>query len=153
MSPLLDLEESRLAEQLGPILDAFEEDIAGAEKMFEIAGERLEVIARTLPQHQAFYSQRAKEAKHVVKLLENFSCKLESRLLKNLMQGQRAYGARETTVFIAGSPEMVAHNQLVIEVSLVRDKLEEIVEAFKQMGWMLQNITKLRVAELQDVIL
>lgn len=153
MSFLLTLDEARLTEQLIPILDAFEADIAKAEPLFKIEGERLEHIARTLPQHQGYYGQRSQEAKHLVKWLENHLAKIETKLTKNYLQGQRALGVRETSTLIAGEREMIEQKQLIIEASLIHQKLDEIVEAFKQMGWMLGNIVKLHVASIQDVIL
>lgn len=153
MSFLLALEEARLTEQLIPILESFEADIAKAEPLFKIEGERLEHIARSLPQHQAYYGQRSQEAKHLVKWLENYMSKIESRLTKNYLQGQRALGVRETNTLIAGEKEMVEQKQLIIEASLIHNRLDEIVEAFKQMGWMLGHVTKLHVASIQDVVL
>jgi hypothetical protein len=153
MSFLLQLDDARFGEQLIPILERLEAETAKAEPLFLLNGRRLEEIARELPQHQAYYMQLAQEARHLVKWLENHLEKIEARLTNNYLKGQRAYGARETTVLIAGSSEMVEHKQLIIEASLTHQKLDAIVEGFKQMGWMLGNVTKLRVAELQDVIL
>lgn len=153
MSFLFTLEEEKLSEQLPSIFAKYEKKIASAEPLFQLEGMRLEVVARTLPYHQVEYEEAANDMKQVMKWLENFKAKVESRLLKNYMQGQRALGARETNVFIAGEPEMVELNQLLIESNLLYSKLNAIVEGFNQMGWMVGHITKLRVAELQDVIL
>jgi hypothetical protein len=154
MSFLLALDESRLIEQLIPILDAFDADVVKAEPLFKIEGERLEHIARSLPQHQAYYGQRAQEAKHLVKWLENHLAKIEARMIKNMnAHSSKAFGQRETTAIISGEREVVEQKQLVIEASLIHHRLDEIVEAFKQMGWMLGHITKLHVASIQDVVL
>jgi hypothetical protein len=154
MSFLLTLDESRLAEQLFPLFEAFEADIAKAAPLFELGGRRLEEIARVLPYHQSLYDQRAQEAKQLMKWLENHLARIESRMVKNMnASNARAFGQRETTAIIAGEKEVVEHKQLVIEAALLHQKLESIVEAFRQMGWMVQNITKLRVSELQDVVL
>jgi hypothetical protein len=153
MSPLSELDESKLVEQLFPMFTRFEEDIEKAQPLFEMQGQRLEVMARTLPHNQAFYDQRYREARQLVKWLENHMARIEARLTKNYLQGQRAYGARETAALIAGEREMVEHKQLIIEASIIQEKLDAIVEGFKQMGWMVQNITKLRIAELHDVVL
>lgn len=154
MSFLLTLDESRLAEQLIPILEAFDADIEKAEPLFKLDGQKLEHIARTLPYHQQLYAQRAQEAKHLVKWLENNLSKIEARMLKNMsMQSQRAFGVREQGQLIAGEREVIEQKQLIIEASLAHQKLDEIVEAFKQMGWMLGHVTKLHVASIQDVVL
>lgn len=153
MSFLFTLEENKLADQLPKIFENYENHITSAEPLFALDGMRLELIARNLPQHQMFYAHRAHEMKQVIKWLENYRAKLEARFTKNYSQGQRALGAREATTFINGEKDIVELNQLIIEASLLYSQLDEIVEAFKQMGWMCGHITKLRVAELQDVTL
>ena len=153
MSFLFTLEEDKLAEQLPAIFERYEKHIKEAEPLFDLDGVRLEQIARTLPQYQARYAQRAAEMKQVAKWLENYRAKLEARFTKNYSQGQRALGVREATTFINGEKDIVELNQLIIEATLLYNQLDEIVEGFKQMGWMVGNITKLRVAELQEVIL
>lgn len=153
MSFLFTLEEDRLSEQLPNIFAKYEKKVVSAEQLFKLEGMRLEVIARTLPYHQVEYEEAAHDMKQVMKWLENFKAKVESRLMKNYLQGARALGAREITIFINGEPEMVELNQLIIETNLLYSKLDSIVEGFKQMGWMVGAIVKLRVAELSEVIL
>jgi hypothetical protein len=153
MTAFLQLDEERLVEQLVDFFERYDTEIKKAEPLFEIQGERLEVLARNLPYNQVHYDQLAQEAKQLVKWLENHMARIESRLTKNYLQGQRAYGQRETTTLIAGEKEMVEHKQLIIEASLYYQRLDSIVEGFRQMGWMLGNITKLRVASLQDAII
>jgi len=153
MSFLFSLEEDKIAEQLIPVLDKFEKDIADAEPLFKLEGQRIEAIARTLPHYQAFYDQRQVEAKQLVKWLENLMARVEARLTKNYLNGQRVYGSRETSTLIAGEKEIIEYKQLIIEASLVQQKLEAITEAFRQLGWSLGNIVKLRISEMQDAIL
>lgn len=150
MSFLFTLEDDKLADQLPKIFENYEKHVKEAEPLFSLDGMRLELIARNLPQHQTFYAHRANEMKQVVKWLENYKAKLEARFTKNYSQGQRALGTREATVYINGEKDIVELNQLIIEASLLYSQLDEIVEGFKQMGWMLGNITKLRVAELHE---
>lgn len=153
MSFLFTLEEDKLNEQLPRIFENYEKHIKEAEPLFNLEDMRLELIARNLAHHQTFYGHRAHEMKQVVKWLENFKAKVESRLTKNYSQGQRALAAREATVYINGEKDIVELNQLIIEATLLHAQLNEIVEGFRQMGWMVGNITKLRVAELQEVVL
>jgi len=151
MSFLFTLEEDRLGEQLPALFENYEKHIKKAEPLFELEGKRLEEIARELPKEQKRYALRMHEMKQVVKWLENYRAKLESRFTKNAHNNQRALGAREATTIINGEKDIVELNQLIIEATLLQNQLAEIVEAFKQMGWMVGNITKLRVAELQEV--
>ena len=153
MSFLFTLDEHRLAEQLPAIFENYEKHIKNAEPLFRLDGMPIEQLARTLPHNQVFYAHRAQEMKQVMKWLENYRAKLEARFTRNYSQGQRALGAREATTFINGEKDIIELNQLIIEASLLFQQLDDIVEGFKQMGWMLGGIIKLRVAELNDAVL
>ena len=153
MSFLFTLEEGKYEEQLLDIFANYEKHIAKAEPLFDLEGRRLEEIAQALPRHQTFYAQRANEMKHVGKWLENYRAKLEARFTRNYSQGQRALGVREAAIFINGEKEIVELNQFIIETNLLQSQLDEIVDGFRQMGWMVGNITKLRVAELQEAVI
>jgi hypothetical protein len=153
LSFLFTLEEDKLAAQLPDLFDDYEREIAKAEPLFDIKGERLEMLARDLPQHQGHYNLKMQEMKMLMKWLENYKAKLEAIHLKNYSRGQRALSASDQKIFLAGESNIIELNQLIIEATLMHGKLEAIVDSFRQMGWMVGNITKLRVAELQEVIL
>src|SRR3990167_4377700 len=140
MSFLFTLDESKLTEQLPEIFDAIELEIKKAEPLCEIEGVRLELLARDLPKHQGHYDLKAQEMKQLMKWLENYKAKQEAILLKNYSKGQRALSATDQRILISAATELYG-------------KLDAIVEAFKQMGWMIGHITKLRVAELGDIII
>jgi hypothetical protein len=133
--------------------DRWEKEVIGAEPIFELAGQKLEVIARAVPHHQFKYAGLAQEAKALMKLLETHLDKVEAKYAKNYAQGAKALGQRETQQYIQGEREVVDLKQLIVQANLLQNQLEEIVEAIKQMGWMLGNVVKLRVAELQDTII
>ena len=144
--------EELLAE-LPAFFAQWEEEINNAEPLFDIEGERLEKLARDIPHHQFFYAKRAQEARAVVKWLEIQKTRKESRHVKNYNNSPRALGAREQALYVQGEKDVVELNQLIVEVALKQQQFDEIVEAVKQMAWMLGHITKLRVAEMQDVII
>jgi hypothetical protein len=153
MSFLFTLDEAKLTEQLPEIFEGVEREIAKAEPLFDIEGVRLELLARDLPKHQGHYDLKAQEMKQLMKWLENYKGKQEAILLKNYNKGQRALSATDQRILIGGEKDIVETNQLIIEATLLYGKLDSIVEAFKQMGWMIGHITKLRVAELGDIII
>lgn len=153
MSHLFALDEQTFKEQVISYFDKYEAEINKAEPLFDIEGERLEVLARTLPKHQAHYSLLAKEAKALMQWLENAKSKEEATQLKNLNRGPRALSATDQRILLAGEKSVIELNQVIIALTEYYNKFEAIVEAFVQMGWMLGNITKLRVAELHEVII
>lgn len=153
MSFLFTLDEDKLAEQLPEVFAKAEREIQFAEPLFDIAGSRLELIIRDIPKHQAHFAQKAQEMKLLMKWLENYKAKLELIHLKNYSKGQRALSATDQRVFLGGEQNIIELNQLIIETTLFYGKFDEITEAFKSMGWSLGNVVKLRVAELQDIII
>lgn len=146
-------DSKELQAQLPTYFEAWERDVNEAEPIFKIEGERLETIARTIPHHQATYAQKAMEARAVVKWLEIHRGRAESKYVKNYNNAPRALGVKEQSQYLQGEREIVDLNQLIVQAALYQQQFDEIVEAIKQMGWMVGNITKLRVAELQDVII
>lgn len=153
MSFLFSLENDKLLTQLPAIFEKYESYVSMAEPLFKLDGVKLEKLTRDLPHHLAVYGQYASDMKQLIKWLENWKSKLEAKFTRNYTQGQRVLGAREQSAFIAGEKDMVEINELIIETTLIYQKLEAIKEAFQQMGWCLTNIVKLRVAELGDVVL
>lgn len=149
----LDEDVERLKTQLPDIFEAYEDEIQKAAPLFELDGQKLEMIARTVPKHQAFYADKCVEARQLVKWLENSKAKIEAIHLKNYSRGQRALSASDQKIFLAGEPSIIEFNQLIIEATLFYNKFDAIVEAFKQMGFMVGNITRLRVADLDTIVL
>ena len=153
LTSLFELDETKLQEQIPVIFDRASIQIKQAEPLFNIEGESLEKISRDLAKHQAHYAVEAQNMKHILKWLENHQSKLEARHARNYGKGQRVLSATDQRLYTQGEPDIVEIKQLGCEASRLYSVLAEIVDAFKQMGWMAGNITKLRVAELQDIIL
>lgn len=153
MSFLFELDEEKYQEQLPDLFAKAEKEIAKAEPLFSIEGERLEILMRDLPKHQSHYAQKCQEMKHLMKWLENSKDKLEATHHKNYSKGQRALSTTDQRVLMGGEKNIVEMNQLIIESTLLYSQLNSIVEAFVSMGWMLGHITKLRVAELSEIII
>jgi quinol monooxygenase YgiN len=142
-----------LAPELFSLFEQWENEVKNAEPIFKIEGERIERLARDIPHHQVFYAQRAQDAKAVVKWLEIMKAQKESRHIKNYNNSPRALAAREQAAYIQGEKDIVEFNQMIVHAALIQQQFEEIVEAVKQMGWMLTSIVKLRVAEAHDSII
>ena len=153
MSFLLTLEEDRL-DLIIPLLPKYEEKIAAAESIFKLEGRRLEEIARTFPHYRVNYDQSYQELKALEEWVNNIKEKKVGKLWKKYLEGyQRTLTSRDIQAYIASEKEVVEINQIIMEVSLLKNHCLSIVEAIKNMGWMLGHVTKLRVAEMQDSIL
>jgi len=152
MSFILNLDEGKL-EALIELLPRYEEKIEAAAPIFKLEGRRLEEIFRTLPHYQANYDQALQEVKAIDGWLGTIKEKVTAKYWRKYLEGYaRSLSTRDIQAYIAGEKEIVELNHLGVEVSLLKNKLEAIVEALKQLGWMSGHITKLRVAEMQDAI-
>ena len=67
--------------------------------------------------------------------------------------GPRALGTRDIQQYIKSEPQYVAAQTILLEVQHTKRRLEAIVEALKSLGWSLNNIVKLRIAQLEHVTL
>ena len=153
MSFLLTLEEEKLEEILN-VLPKYEQQIASAENVLKLDGRRLEEIMRTLPHYQASYDESYNNLKALEEWIKNIKEKKEGKLWKKYNEGySRTLSSRDIQAYIASEKEIVELNQIIIEVCLLKNNMFSVVEALKQVGWMLSHITKLRIAEMQDAIL
>lgn len=136
------------------ILPRYEKLIEEAKPIFAIEGKRLEEVMRTIPHHQSRYEQAYHDMKALEEWLTTVRDRITSKLWKKYNEHySRALSTKDIQSYIAGEKEMLELNQVVTEVSLLKNNLYAIADAIKQMGWMMGHVTKLRVAELQDVIL
>ena len=153
MSFILTLDDEKL-EEIVPLLPRYEDRIAAAEPIFLIEGKRLEEVMRTLPHYQSSYDQSYQELKGLEDWLNNIKDKKVSKLWKKYTEGySRQLTTKDITAYIAGEKDIVEINQILIEVALLKNNTLAIVEALKQLGWMVGHITKLRISEMQDAIL
>lgn len=153
MSFLLTLEEDSL-EKIIPVLPKYDEKIKKAEAIFQLEGRKLEEILKTLPHYQSNYDASYHELKSLEEWLNNIKDKKTAKFWKKYNENySRSLSTRDIQAYIAGEKEIVEINQIIIEVTLLKNLMFSIVDALKQMGWQMGSITKLRIAEMQETIL
>lgn len=153
MSLTLSLSESEL-DKIIPLMDKFEARVKAAEPIFNLDGRKLEEVLRTLPYHQASYDQTLQEVKAVEEWLLTMKEKRIAKVWKKYNEGySRQLTTRDIQAYIGGEKDIIEINQILVEIVLIKNNLSAIVDAIKQMGWMCGHITKLRIAELDEVIL
>lgn len=154
MSLTLTLVDSDLGDQIIPLIDKFEARIKAAEPIFNLDGRKLEEVIRTVPYHQASYDQTLQEVKAVEEWLLTIKEKRVAKAWKKYNEGySRALTTRDIQAYIGGEKDVVEINQILIEIVLIKNNMAAIVDAIRQIGWMVSHITKLRVAELDEAIL
>ena len=153
MSFLLTLSDDKLFEVI-PLLEKYEKKIEESEALFNLNGQKLEYVCKTLPHNLSSYDQSYQELKSLEEWLESKRDKVQARLWKKYTEGYaRALSAKDIQAYIAGEPEYITFTEIILEVSHLKGKIFSIVEGFKTMNWMASNMVKLRVAEMQDAII
>lgn len=153
MSFLLTLSEDKL-EEIVPLIAKYEDKIKAAEPIFKLENRRLEEIMRTLPYYQSSYDQAHQDMKALEDWVTNIKDKRVGKLWKKYTEGySRQLTTRDIQAYIAADQDIVELNQILIEVTVLKNNFNAIVESIRQLGWMCSNIVKLRVSEMQDTIL
>jgi hypothetical protein len=135
------------------ILD-YSDKIDEAAPIFDIEGKRIETLHRELPSNLVRYRQIADELKTLEQFLLIKKEKAESDAYRKFKEGSnRALQPSDIKAYVPGDKDVISWAELGLEVTLLRRKAESIVAALETWSWRISDITKLRIAELQDVIL
>ena len=80
--------------------------------------------------------------------------KLRSSFFKKYLENyQRALSRRNVEKYVDGEKDVVDYEHIINEFALLRNKWLGILKALDQKQWQLTNITKLRVAGMEDASL
>lgn len=128
--------------------------IDNAEPLFELNGLGLEDACKQHAQNLMMYDLMYQECRTVEDSVRARVEEVEALLFRKYHEGQqRALNATEIKQYIRGDTQYVTAYEILLEVVTVKRKLEAVVEALKSMGWSLNNIVKLRVAQLDHITL
>lgn len=161
MSKIADLGDNKSTDikerykNLGTILGDYLNDLSDAESHLKIEGKSLEKANRENPSYQFYYQQRFVELNTLVKYFEREIDRVRGKLF-------RAYSPpnfnidltdRAKDKYIDNEQAFLDTQEIYLEVKEVRDHYDALVEAFRTRGYALNNMTKLRVANLEDVLI
>jgi hypothetical protein len=153
MSFVGDLKKLSLS-QIPDRMEIYEEYISSAEPYFELKGKNLEEANMQHVQILVIYDTMLQEAKTVEEYLKQKMDEVEASLYRHYIEtSKRALGTTDLKMYVRGDPQYVEANQILLDVTHTRKQLEAIVEGMKLLGWTLSNIVKLRVAQLDHVVL
>jgi hypothetical protein len=156
MSAISDSLDDATLGRIPKRVELFKLLIEAAEPLFQLEGKHLEVLHREHAQNLMNYSLAKEECKTIEDALRGRLEEIESMVYKHYNEGgngSKALGTTDIKFYVKGDPRYVSALNAVLEVVQARRQLEAIVEAFQSMGWSLGHITKLRIAELEDVTL
>lgn len=140
---------SNLSNVLAPYINALE----GKEDNLVIKGKKLEHANREQASWVSFYDERRIELYTYVRFFEMEINRVRSMLLKGMERLPRELSDRMKDKYIDSNEKYLEVYEKYLAVRELYEEYESIVEAFKQRGFALRNITNIRVAALEDAVI
>lgn len=147
------ISEIRLGKIPGRIA-VYEQLIESAESVFQLSGQGLEELCKVHAQNLMFYDIMLQECKTIEETIKGKVEEIEGQLYQKYHSGvQMKLSSTDIRQYIKGDPHYVKSCEILIEVQHTKRRLESVVEALKSLGWTLNNIVKLRIAQMDHVTL
>lgn len=147
---------SEVSRDIGKIPDAvafFEAELLDAKKECKLTG-NVEKAAAAMPGIVEHRFNQLQEIEAILNLLNIQHRKLKSTFFKKYLENyQRALSSRDCEKYVEGEDDVVDFELIVNEWALLRNKWLGVLKALDQKQWQLTNITKLRVAGMDDASL
>ena len=100
---------------------------------------------------------RLSQLQEIEAILKHFEIKLsqsKSKLYQKYLENyQRALSSSDIKIYIEGQPEIVAIQQIINEIALVRNKYVSLSKGFETANYQLSNLSRLYANGAQDIIL
>ena len=147
-----DKTPEQVAQILLETLPAYDNALKDLETKIEIKGKKLEHANRENPGYQQYYDERRVELSVVVKWFEIQIERVRGKLFKKFTENyNRELSDRAKEQYINNEPAYLMWYEMYLEVKELHDKYDSAKEAFKSRGYALNNITRIRVASLEDI--
>jgi len=144
---------SRVTQDIGNIPDAilwYENELGEARKETRLFG-NLEKQAANLP---GIVEERFGQLQEIEAILEYLNIELRrtrSKFFKQYLENyQRALSSRDVEKYVDGEADVVDFEKIINEFALLRNKWLGVMKGIDMKQWQITNITKLRVAGMED---
>ena len=128
----------------------FEAELAQARVECKLKGS-LERASSELPGIVEHRFNQLQEIEAILNYLNIELRKLRSSYFKKYLENyQRALSSRDVEKYVEGEQDVVDFELIINEFALLRNKWLGIMKALDQKQWKITNITKLRVAGMED---
>lgn len=126
-------------------------EIDNIEQKIQIKGKTLEQANKENPSEHYYYDKRRVELSTLVKYFEREIDRVRGKLFRGLTENnQRDISDRAKDKYIDCEQSYLDIHEYYLEVKELYEEYVAICEAFKARAYALNNITKIRVASLED---
>ena len=137
-------------EKLPALLKKYEKLYADFPSDSDVSGKTVAEVSTTNHSMYGFYEERAIELKHVMDYLEMRRVQLHGKLYQSYKKGSNiSLNEREIHQYIKSDDLYVDISIMILEVKELHEKFQSAVTAFKNIGYGMNNLTKLLIAELE----
>ena len=144
---------SQISKDISKIPDAlqyYEDELVEAKKECRIYG-NIEKSAANMPGLVEHRFNQLQELEAILEYLNIELRRLRSSFFKKYLENyQRALSSRDVEKYVDGEADVVDMEKIINEFALMRNKWLGITKGLDQKQWQLTNITKLRVAGMED---
>lgn len=144
---------SKIAKDISSIpnaIDYYETELEDAKKECKIYG-NIEKASAQMPGLVEHRFNQLQELEAILEYLNIELRRLRSTFFKKYLENyQRALSSRDVEKYVDGEADVVDYEKIINEFALMRNKWLGITKGLDQKQWQLTNITKLRVAGMED---
>lgn len=152
MSPIDTLKND--FSNLPDILAEYEIHLSAIMNFLSLEGKTLEEANRSQAYDMMMYASKCSELKALVKILDQNVERIKSKLWRQYTEVVSIdLSTRDKDQYIKSESAFLNANTLLITVEEIHSKYEMAVEAFRQRGFALRNITNARVSSIQDAVI
>tara|TARA_B100000378_G_scaffold273576_1_gene266740 strand:+ start:386 stop:841 length:456 start_codon:yes stop_codon:yes gene_type:complete len=146
-------EVSRDVNKIPQAIQHFESELTDARKEIKLTG-NLEKSASAMPGIVEHRFNQLQEIEAILNYLNIELRRLRSSFFKKYLENyQRALSSRDVEKYVDGEADVVDYEKIINEFALLRNKWLGVLKALDQKQWQITNITKLRVAGMEDATL
>ena len=143
-------EVSRDVNKIPQAIQHFESELIDARKEIKLTG-NLEKSASAMPGIVEHRFNQLQEIEAILNYLNIELRRLRSSFFKKYLENyQRALSSRDVEKYVDGEADVVDYEKIINEFALLRNKWLGVLKALDQKQWQITNITKLRVAGMED---
>jgi len=147
---------SEVSRDIGKIPNAiafFEAELEEARVECKLSG-NLERASASMPGVVEHRFNQLQEIEAILNYLNIELRRLRSSYFKKYLENyQRALSSRDVDRYVDGEADVVDYEKIINEFALLRNKWLGVLKALDQKQWQITNITKLRVAGMEDASL
>lgn len=136
---------------LPKVLDYFNNEYEDSRKEVDIKGSLTECVSKI----SSRYEYRVSQLQEIEAILKHFEIKLSQRksalYQKFLENYNRSLSSTDIKIYIEGQPEVVAIQQIINEIALIRNKYLGLTKGFETANYQLSNLSRLYASGVDGV--